>query len=76
VRAIYVSHEFQHGNQFNNDTRTYMLACIFKYFYEKGELDLDLEEEHLPLEYDAIRNSKKVVVSIQSNKLFGWFLVS
>ncbi len=75
IETIYLSHEFQHINQFVVNKRIYMYGCILKYYLVYKVIPL----EELPLKYDAQRKSKIIAYNLcgaESMKIFSNWIFS
>jgi len=60
IKAINISHEFQHAVQYSKNKKTYFYGRIIHYFLS----DKIIEEEMIPIEYDAIVKSKDVAINL------------
>jgi len=60
VRAINISREFQHAVQYRKNKKTYFYGRIIHWFLS----DNIIEEEMIPIEYDAIVKSKYVAINL------------
>lgn len=65
IKAINISHEFQHAVQYRKNKKTYFYGRIIHCFLSKNII----EEEKNPIEYDAIVKSKDVVISLYGKEM-------
>jgi len=68
----YIAHEFQHAIQYIKHQKIYYYSMIIEYFLVKIKNVLD--KKKLPLEYDAQRQSKIVVISLLGKKNMDKFI--